>query len=238
VSGIEVLAVVLVMAFGSAVQASVGFGLSLAAAPILILINPLLVPAPLLVAALVLTILVSYRDRQGIQVTGVGSLMAGRVLGTAPGALLIAVLPLDRTRLVLGLLILAAVGISLVGYRPSQRPLTLFSVGIVSGFMSATSAVGGPPLALVYQHQDGQRLRGTLSFVLTFGTIISLAGLFLAGRFRMTELHLALGLLPGTLLGYLLSGRAAAVLDRGHTRTAVLVMASSAAIMSVVSAFL
>jgi hypothetical protein len=71
---------------------------------------------------------------------------------------------------------------------------------------------------------------------MTFGTMISLAGLFLAGRFRLTELYLAAVLVPGTLVGFFLSGRAAAVLDRGHTRTAVLVMASSAAIVSVVSA--
>lgn len=237
-SGFEIIAVTVVMTFGSMVQASVGFGLSLAAAPLLILINPLLVPAPLLVAALLLTILVSHRDRQGIEARGVGSLMFGRVIGTLPGAFLIASLPVARTELVLGAMILVAVGLSLAGVRLGEGPATLFAVGVVSGFMSATAAVGGPPLALAYQHEKGQRLRGTLSFVLTFGTMISLAGLFFAGRFRILELQMALGLIPGTLAGYLLSRPAAALLDRGHTRTAVLVLASATALLVVVSAIL
>ena len=131
-SEFEIVAAIVVMAIGSLVQASVGFGLSLVAAPLLVLIDPLLVPAPLLAAALVLTIMVSYRDRQGIETAGTGSLMAGRVVGTVPGVLLIASLPLDRTRLVLGVLILAAVGMSLVGFRIRHRVSTLFGIGVVA----------------------------------------------------------------------------------------------------------
>jgi uncharacterized membrane protein YfcA len=238
VSEFEIIAVIVVMTVGALVQASVGFGLSLAAAPVLILINPLLVPAPLLVAALGLTILVSYRDRQGIEVRGVGSLMAGRIVGTVPGVFLIASLQPERMRLVLGILILIAVGMSLVGIRLSQKATTLFGVGIVSGFMSSTAAVGGPPIALAYQHAEGQRLRGTLSFVLTFGTMISLIGLFLGGRFRLLELQMALVLMPGTLIGFLLSRKTAAWLDRGYTRTAVLVLASATALLVVVASLL
>ena len=235
-SEFEIVAVIVVMAIGSLVQASVGFGLSLVAAPLLVLIDPLLVPAPLLAAALVLTIMVSYRDRQGIETAGTGSLMAGRVVGTVPGVLLIASLPPDRTRLVLGVLILAAVGMSLVGFRIRHRVSTLFGIGVVAGFMSSTAAVGGPPMALAYQHVEGQRLRGTLSFVLTFGTIISLIGLFLGGRFGLVELQMALTLLPGALVGFFLSRKTAAWLDRGYTRTAVLVLAASAALAVVVTA--
>ena len=180
--------------------------------------------------------MVSYRDRHGIETAGTGSLMAGRVVGTVPGVLLIASLPPDRTRLVLGVLILAAVGMSLVGFRIRHKMSTLFGIGIVAGFMSSTAAVGGPPMALAYQHVEGRRLRGTLSFVLTFGTIISLIGLFLGGRFGLVELQMALALLPGALVGFFLSRKTAAWLDRGYTRTAVLVLAASAGLAVVVTA--
>jgi uncharacterized membrane protein YfcA len=192
----------------------------------------------LLVAALLLTVLVAIRDRQGIEAGGVGSLMAGRVAGTLPGAFLIAALPVGQTRFVLGLMILAAVAMSVAGLRIGDRPAMLFGVGVVSGFMSATAAVGGPPIALAYQHAEGQRLRGTLSFVLTFGTIISLAGLYLAGRFRWVELEMAAALIPGTLVGFLLSRRTAALVDRGYTRPAVLIMAASTAAVIVITSLL
>jgi len=236
VTDFEIVAVTLVMIFGALVQASVGFGLSLSAGPLLILMNPLLVPAPLLLAALFLTILVAYRDRSGIKPSGVGPLMAGRVVGTIPGALLIASLPLEQTRLVLGVLILVAVVMSAGGFRLSQRAGTIFGVGIVSGFMSSTVAIGGPPIALAYQHAEGKQLRGTLAFIFTIGTVISLTGLFLVDRFRIDELQMALVLLPGTLIGFMLSGRVAAFLDRGYTRIAVLMLATSAAIGIIVTA--
>lgn len=232
----EIVAVIVVMIFGALVQASVGFGLSLSAGPLLIILNPLMVPAPLLMAALFLTILVAYRDRSGIRPSGVGTLMAGRVVGTVPGALLIASLPLAQTRLVLGILILAAVVMSAGGFRLSQRPGVIFGVGIVSGFMSSTVAIGGPPIALAYQHAKGKQLRGTLAFIFTIGTVISLTGLFLVGRFRINELQMGLVLLPGTLIGFMLSGRVAAFLDRGYTRIAILMLATSAAIGIIVTA--
>jgi len=238
VTEFDIAAVFIVMTFGAVVQASVGFGLSLAAGPLLILVNPLFVPAPLLVAALFLTILVAFRDWHGIRPTGVGSLMVGRIVGTVPGVLLIASLALDQTRLVLGVLILVAVLMSAGGYRLRPTAPTLFGVGIVSGFMSSTVAIGGPPIALAYQHTAGKELRGTLAFVFTLGTVISLTGLFLVGRFRMVELQMALALLPGTLLGYLLSGRVAAFLDRGYTQGAVLLLATGAAIGILVTAFI
>ena len=238
VSEFEIIAIIIVTALGSLIQASVGFGLSLAAAPLLILIDPLLVPGPLLAAALVLTTLVSVRDRHGIETRGAGSLMAGRVVGTVPGVLLIASLPVESTRILLGFLILAAVAMSLAGFRVRSTVSALFGVGVVAGFMSSTAAVGGPPMALAYQDAEGRRLRGTMSFVLTFGTIISLIGLFLAGRFRLIELQMAAALLPGIFIGYFLSRRTAAWLDGGYTRTAVLVMASAAALAVVASALL
>ncbi len=218
-----------IMAFGSCVQSAVGFGLALAVAPLLILIDPLFVPGPLLFAALVLTLLISFRDRRGIDVSGIGPMMAGRVLGTVPGALLIARLPLDLTRLVLALLVLSGVLISVSGFRLHRTRRALFGVGVVSGFMSSTAAIGGPPVALAYQDAQGRRLRGTLSFVFNFGTMMSLVALFLVGRLGAVEMRMALILLPGTLAGFSVSGRAARFLDAGHTRKAVLALSAVAA---------
>jgi len=228
--------ITLVMAFGSCVQSAVGFGLAMAVAPVLILFDPLFVPGPLLVAALVLTLLVSVRDRRGIDMSGIGPMMAGRVFGTVPGALLIARLPIGRTRLVLALLILMGVFISASGFRLRRSGRTLFGVGIVSGFMSSTAAIGGPPVALAYQDAEGHRLRGTLSFVFNFGTMMSLAALFLVGRLGAVEVRMALLLLPGTLAGFFVSGRAARFLDSGHTRKAVLILSTVAAVVVLIGA--
>ena len=52
----------LVIAAGTALQATVGFGLALVAAPVLVLIDPVFVPGPVIASALVLTLRMVWRE--------------------------------------------------------------------------------------------------------------------------------------------------------------------------------
>jgi hypothetical protein len=54
---IKLLAACAAVTIGSTVQGSVGLGLGLVAAPILALIDPMLIPGPILLCGLVLTLL-------------------------------------------------------------------------------------------------------------------------------------------------------------------------------------
>lgn len=218
-------------AAGAAVQGSVGFGLSLVAVPILAIIDPRLVPGPVLCVAIVLTLLVSHRERGSIDLFGVTWGLAGRVPGTALGAAALVVMPRDRLSLVFGVLVLLAVAMSASRLRIRSTPLSLVIAGVLSGIMGTTAAIGGPPIALVLQHLPGAQLRGTLSGFFLVGASVSLLALVLVGRFGREELLLALALLPGILVGYLISGRTARWLDRGYTRAAVLTVATAAAIV-------
>jgi uncharacterized membrane protein YfcA len=77
-------------------------------------------------------------------------------------------------------------------------------------------------MAIVYQNAKGPRVRGTLSVFFVIGVLMSLTALLMVGRFGFVEISTALRILPGLLLGFVLSRRLATVLDRGHTRRAVL----------------
>ena len=81
------------VAFGAAVQGAVGFGMALLAAPLLVLIRPELVPGPLLINGLALTLLVARRERDSIDLFGVKWALVGRVPGVALGALALATVP-------------------------------------------------------------------------------------------------------------------------------------------------
>ena len=76
----------------------------------------------------------------------------------------------------------------------------------------------------------GPRLRGTLAGYFIGGTLVSLSALAVIGRFGREELRLSLFLIPGTVLGYFMSRPAAAYLDAGYTRIAVLVVSALAAL--------
>jgi len=156
-------------------------------------------------------------------------LLSGRLLGTIPAALLLAWMPIDSMKLLLAGVVLAGalMGVLHSGGHPT-RPM-LFAAGTASGFMATAAGLGGPPVALVYQRETGLRLRGTLAAYFIIGTIVSLFALAWAGRFTSEELRLSFLLIPGTVLGYFMSRPAAAYLDGGYTRTAVLAVSVLAA---------
>src|SRR5687768_7921335 len=85
-------AIVAIATVGALVQGTIGFGLAVFSAPLLTLIEPRMVPGPLLLATFVLTLLVVLRDRQAIDLAGVKWALVGRVPGVLLGAGLLAFL--------------------------------------------------------------------------------------------------------------------------------------------------
>lgn len=230
----DLVAVSAVVAVGALVQGAVGFGLVLIAAPLVTLIDPRFVPGPMLVAALMLTLVMSYRDRGGIDVSGVGWAFVGRVPGSVLGALLLATMSESQLELAVAVTVFVGVAMAGSGLRvPITRP-TLLGAGFLSGVMGTTTAIGGPPIAIVYQHATGPNLRGTLSGFFVVGSILSMATLALVGRFGLAQIRDGVLLLPGLLVGYLLSLPATRVLDRGYTRGAVLTVSAAAALVLLV----
>src|SRR5688572_27366086 len=147
------------MALSALLQGAVGFGLGMLAIPVLIYLDIRFVPGPLLVAALTLHMLVLRRDRSGVDSSGLTMLLSGRLLGTIPAAVLLASLPIESMKLLLAGIVLAGALMGLLhsGGHPT-RPI-LFAAGTASGFMATAAALGGPPVALVYQRETGVRLR-------------------------------------------------------------------------------
>jgi uncharacterized membrane protein YfcA len=216
---------------GAALQGGLGFGLGLLAVPLLININPLFVPGPLILAAVLLTFLVIIREHQSIQFLDLKWTMLGRFLGTFMGAGILLFFPQNYLSIIFGLMVLIAVTLNLSGLPLPLNRKNQFGAGTLSGMMSTVAAIGGPPLALIYQNLSGSRLRGTVSGVLLFGTILSVATLILIGKFGITELKLAFVLFPGILLGFVLSNYFRKVLDKGLIRPAVLTISAISAII-------
>ena len=234
-SWLAIAAITIVMAVSALLQGAVGFGLGMLAIPVLIYLDVRFVPGPLLVAALTLHMLVLRRDRSGVDKSGLTMLLSGRVLGTIPAAMLLASLPLDSMKILLAAVVLAGAVMGFLHPDGRPTPSVLFAAGTASGFMATAAGLGGPPVALVYQRETGLRLRGTLAAYFIVGTVISLGALAWAGRFGVEEMRLSTLLIPGTVLGYLLSHRAAAYLDAGRTRAAVLTVSALAAVTVIVT---
>jgi uncharacterized protein len=223
------LAVALVVvALGAAIQGSVGFGANLVAVPVVAVIEPEAVPATLMLLILPLAVAMVRREQHGVDWREVGWLMSGRIPGTVLGAVVVAAIAGETLSVLAGAGVLVAVGMSLLTTTVPVTRGTAVAAGVVSGAMGTATSIGGPPLALLYQHHEGPRLRATLAATFALGTCLSLVGLFAAGALAGWHVALAASLLPGTLVGVAASGPLTRRLDGGWLRVAVLGFAAVA----------
>jgi uncharacterized protein len=224
-----IAAIVVIATVGALVQGTVGFGLAVFSAPLLTLIEPRMVPGPLLLATFVLTLLIALRDREAIDLAGVKWALVGRVPGILAGAGVLALLAPRLLVVLFGVLIV--LGAAMTARGPALEPTrgTLLVAGFVSGFMGTAVAIGGPPVALVYQREEGRRIRGTLNGYFLVGSLFSLAALFAIGRLGADELRCAALLVPGVVLGWAGSASAARWLDSKRRGVRIAVLAVSAA---------
>jgi uncharacterized protein len=220
----------LVVLVGALVQGTVGFGIGLVAAPLLAIIDPALVPVPMLLLGTAHAALGLVREHGHADWPGVGWALLGRLPGTALGVLAVALLPPRWFAVVVAATVLVCVALSLVRWHPRPTAPALLVAGLVSGTGGTASGIGGPPVALLYQNASGPQVRATLGAYFTAGSLVSLAGLAAGGEFTTDALRAAAVLLPFMIVGFAVSSPARRLLDRGWTRPAVLGLASAGAL--------
>lgn len=230
-----VLVALVVLALTSALHGAVGFGMNLLAVPVLVVLDPTLVPGPAVALGLVLSVLVALRERERAPVERrLGWAVLGLLPGTALALVVLAVVPAESLSVPMGVLVLVAVGLSAARLRLSPTRRTLAVAGAASGFLATAASIGGPPLALVYAGTDGARMRSNLSGFFVVTAALSLTALVASGHFGGEELRLSLLLLPAVLVGFLASGRLRPWVDAGHTTTVVLVLSALAGVGAIV----
>jgi len=220
-----------------AVHGSVGMGLGLVTVPLLLQIDPVFVPGPILAAGLLLNVMMVRRERQELNFFGVkwGVVgVVGRILGTIIVSLTLSQLPQDQAAIAAGLAILLAVGLSFSGLSVEPTIGTLLGAGTASGIMGTLASVGGPPMALLFQKQNGPQLRATMSGYLLLGSLASVLGMVFVGNFRLPEVQATVFFLPAIWIGYVLSGRTVSLLDAGYTRSAVLIVSAASSVVLLV----
>jgi hypothetical protein len=216
---------------GAVVQGSVGLGLGLVAAPVVTLADPGLMPGVMLFLASVYPVLTLAADWRATDWRGLGWAFAGRLPGTAVGVVVVSLVSARLLGVLVGVMVLVAVVLTWFVIRLPMRPGVLVAAGVVSGVSGTATSIGGPPLALVYQHASGPRLRATLGVYFVGGGLLSLAGLGLGGQLRTGQAITALALAPFLLAGFFLAGPVRRHVDAGLTRTAVLVVCALSALV-------
>lgn len=226
----EALLATAIIGVGACLQGAVGFGVNLVAAPLLLLVDDVFVPAPVILASVVLNLLVMRREGHARVDRRIRVAVAGQVAGAVGAGLVVASLPERGLSLLFAGCVLAAVALSASGLHLPMTRATLAGAGTTSGFMGTVSGIGGPPIALVYQRADGPVLRATLARFFLIGSLVALPVLAAAGELAGDELRSGALLLPGTVLGFLASRPLVRHLDRRSVRPWVLGLSAAAAL--------
>ena len=215
---------------GACLQGVGGLGFAMFSAPLAALFFPELVPGPLITLACPLSLMAALRERQAIDWGQAGTWLAGRVAGTAGAAWCLALLSADTLALLFALLILAAVALSVGGWRVEPNRRNVLVAGIASGVMGTITSAGAPPFAIALQRQRAEVLRATLGCIFFAGSAVSLATLAAIGRMGRHELLLAVLLAPWMLVGFSVSGRLSALLRQRSPRPLLLGLATAGAL--------
>jgi uncharacterized protein len=205
VSATLVAAISLTVAAAAFVQGTIGMGFALIVAPMLGLLAPGLVPVCLLVLMIPLNVYVTWRERAAVDRSGARWITVGRFAGTFAGVWVLAVLSAHYLGLLIGAATVVAAIATLLTPSFTPGPRACLAAGLVTGITETATGIGGPPLALVYQHQPAPTLRSTIAFCFLVGELISLAFLAAAGRASASQFVDAALFLPALAIGAVLS---------------------------------
>lgn len=212
------------------VQGTIGFGFAIVSVPLLSLLDPTLVPTPQLLLMLPLTLILALRERASVMWGGLLWVMVGRVPGLLLGGWLLVRGDPALLDGVLGALVLAAALMLAWGLPVTRNPWTEVLAGTFAGCSSMVSAIGGPPIALLYRNERGPALRSTLSAIFLVGVLVTLCGRGVAGKVSLMDLRVAAVLVPAGAVGLLTSRWTRGRLEGPWLRRMVLALATLASL--------
>jgi hypothetical protein len=221
----------LVVFLGALTQSLIGFGLAVVASPLLYIVDPQLVPAPVIAMGFSIALLTLVRERGHLEFNGLQYALLGRVPGGFIGASLLLFAPQPILGLSIAAIVTVAVILSLYKFSLPVNKKTLFGAGVVSGIFGNIAAIGGPPMAILLAGKDASQFRAALSAFFIFSSMIALVILAITGLLELKHLWLSLMLLPSVILGYLVAGRLVGRVDKEKTKMATLVLCSISALV-------
>ena len=215
----------------AALHSTVGFGFALISVPLLSLLDPMFAPVPQLFVVWPLTLAIVWRERHAVEAKSTLWIFAGRLPGAFLGVALLKLLSGAKLDVLMSLMVL--VGVALVVSRGSFRRTSAreFGAGLASGTMAMVSAIGGPPIALLYRNDEGPTVRANLGLVFAIGLTITISVRAAAGEVSSDEVLIGAALLPAVWLGLHTSKRLIPHVDGPRLRNAIVLISGGAAIM-------
>ena len=134
----------------------------------------------------------------------------------------------------IGIVVLVAVAVTWRAIEVPVNRVSLSAAGFASGITGTATSIGGPPIAIVYQHRPAREIRTTMAVYFAVGATLSLAALLVTGDLTADQGLAALELLPFLALGALLGAVARRSIPAHVVRPLVLIVSSASALVLLV----
>lgn len=223
-----------------------GFGYAIITAPLLALVLGAkeTVMLVMLTGLIIRLFLVRATRNQG-SFKAIMSIVTASVIGAIPGAYVMTQISNEGLKLCIGILLLLFTGFLWKNYSlPMKHNKVIESlIGFVSGFLSTTTGINGPPVVLYYLNSKAEEnrveFRANLTRYFLLINIFSIIFSYIAGTLKLAELWLhTLLAVPALYIGFQLGERLFHRISSAMLRKGSLVMvllSSLAMIWSVLS---
>jgi uncharacterized membrane protein YfcA len=223
-----------IIIFGSVVQGTIGFGLGLLSAPFIAIAIPDAIPVTLVLVAWPIGGVTALREHHALDRAALPWMLVGALPGTVAGLVIIHLASQDALAVIVGFTTLFGVLATVFSPPIPLTPATATSAGFIGNVTGTAASVGGPPVALLFQHHRGPTVRATLGAYFAISATLSVIGYGATGAITLDRFLLALALLPAMLFGAWASKHFHGFVDRGWLRPSVLVLSSIAGTIAVI----
>lgn len=220
---------------GTVLQRLAGQGFGMLAAPVFAMAAPAYLPSTILLLGIAVGMSSAAFDLGAVNRRDLAPGFVGRALGAFIAAAIAARLA-GQTEVfaaVVACVVYAGIVLSVIGVKVAIAPLPLALAGTAGGIMGTLTAVGAPPMALLYQHVEQKRSAATQNVFFGFGMGVSILALWLHGLVAAHHVALALFLLPAVPIGIVVSQPLARRVARRSIRPVALGLAGCAATLLV-----
>ena len=195
------LLVLLVIFLATVIRSAFGFGEALIAVPLLSLVIPVEVAAPLAVlASITVAVVIVVQDWRKVHVRSAGWLFLFTLFGIPPGLWLLASVAEPVVKAILAVVIIGFSTYCLASRAPfelkNDRLAWLF--GFMAGVLGGAYGMNGPPLVIygTLRRWSPEFFRATLQGYFLPASLIGMAGYWLAGLWTPVVTHYYLFSLP------------------------------------------
>ena len=199
---IDILIVNLILFAGAFVQGIIGYGLGILSVPLVFLVMPVMIPAPMIFNSIFLCLIIAHHNRNYIESAILKWPIGGALIGTATAATVLVSVEERTFALLFSSMLLILISLSFLKRKMPINPVSGVIVGFFSAMSGTITAIGGPPIALLWQNLKPQTIRANMSVFFIASSIIALTALFMIGKFGWTEIKLSLFTLPGVFVGF------------------------------------